>query len=135
MERKSNFFICNRCNNLVAMIQSSGERMSCCGEPMANMEPEYVEIGAEKHKPVVEQRGSEVRVNVGSVYHPMTEEHNIGWVYLVTNMGVHRKLLIHGQPPVAVFSLANETPVAAYAYCNKHGLWKTQIMEKSAKNV
>ncbi len=135
MERKSNFFVCQKCKNLVAMIQSSGELPSCCEVPMTNMEPEYIESGKEKHKPIVEQSGNRVTVNVGEIYHPMTEEHNIGWVYLVTNKGAHRRILIHGRPPIAEFELVDEMPVAAYAYCNKHGLWKTQIMEKSAENV
>ncbi|MBR6608242.1 MAG: hypothetical protein IKK98_06250 [Oscillospiraceae bacterium] len=33
---------------------------------------------------------------------------------------------VDGAPEV-IFALADEKPVAAYAYCNLHGLWKTDV--------
>lgn len=127
MERKSNFFICDKCKNLVNMITCSGERISCCGAEMKNMEPEYTDEGAGKHQPVVKRRGDIISVNVGSESHPMTERHAISWVALVTNKGTHRKFLVPGEEPVVTFAITDELPVAVYSYCNLHGLWKTQI--------
>jgi len=127
MERKSNFFVCKRCGNLVNLIHSSGVVMSCCDERMENMEPKYTDEGGEKHTPINKKEGDVVRVDVGKIYHPMTEEHNIGWVALVTNKGTHRRILIHGEEPIARFHLVDELPIAAYSYCNKHGLWKTHV--------
>lgn len=49
------------------------------------------------------------------------------WVYLQTDKGGQRKCLEIGKAPVVTFALADEKPVAAYAYCNLHGLWKTEI--------
>ena len=74
-----------------------------------------------------EVKDSKVTVTIGSVEHPMTEEHHIVWVYLQTDRGGQRKCLEIGKAPVVTFALADEKPVAAYAYCNLHGLWKTEI--------
>ena len=68
-----------------------------------------------------------VIVSVGSVAHPMVEEHWIEWVWLQTSKGGQYKVIQPGQAPEAVFQLERETPVAAYAYCNLHGLWKTEL--------
>lgn len=93
---------------------------------MEEMKANTSEGAAEKHLPVMEVRGNTVTVKVGSVFHPMTEEHSIAWVYLETKEGCQRKNLPPTGEPVAVFALAEgDAPVAAYAYCNLHGFWKT----------
>ena len=82
---------------------------------------------SEKHAPVVSVEENLVKVSVGSVFHPMEEDHSIQWVYLQTDKGGHRKCLEIGKEPTVSFALVEEKPIAAYAYCNKHGLWKTDI--------
>ena len=57
----------------------------------------------------------------------MVEEHHIVWVYLQTDRGGQRKCLEVGKAPTVTFALADEKPIAAYAYCNLHGLWKKEI--------
>ena len=121
------FFICEHCGNLVGVINDSGVPMMCCGQKMTQLIPGTVEASVEKHLPVVTVDGDKVKVEVGSVAHPMAEEHSILWVYLQTDKGGQRKNLKVGEAPVAEFSLLDEKPVAAYAYCNLHGLWKTEI--------
>ena len=79
------------------------------------------------HIPEVTVDGDVVKVSVGSVIHPMVEEHSILWIYLETDKGGARKSLKPGEAPDAVFHLAGERPIAAYAYCNLHGLWKKDI--------
>ena len=112
------FFVCNHCGNLAGMVYSSGVPMICCGEPAAG----------EKHKPVVAVEGSTVTVTVGSVAHPMTDAHLIQWVALQTEQGVQRKELAAGAEPKLTFALTDgDKPLAAYAYCNLHGLWKTEL--------
>ena len=119
------YFRCDKCGNLVESVHSSGVPMVCCGEKMRELVPGSVDAAVEKHVPVVSVEGSVVRVHVGSVTHPMTEEHLIEWITLETNRGVQRKTLSAGEAPEAVFALAEgEQVVAAYAYCNLHGLWK-----------
>ena len=116
------FYVCTHCGNLIETIHSSGVPMICCGEPMNT-----VEAAGEKHKPVIAVEGSTVTVTVGSVAHPMTDAHLIQWVVLETEQGVQRKTLTADAEPKAVFALAEgDKVVAAYAYCNLHGLWKTE---------
>ena len=121
------FYICEHCGNVIEMVKDSGVPVMCCGQKMSLLEPGVVEASHEKHIPVVEVQGEKVFVNVGSVDHPMTEEHSILWVYLQTDKGGYRKNLESGKEPKAVFSLNDEKPVAVYAYCNLHGLWKSEI--------
>ena len=124
---ENKFYICEHCGNIIGMIHNSGVPMMCCGQKMTKLEAGVVEASHEKHIPVVTVEGNTVRVNVGSVTHPMSEEHHIAWIYLQTNRGGQRKCLdVTGEPEVT-FALADETPVAVYAYCNLHGLWKAEI--------
>ena len=128
MCNNNKFYICEHCGNLVGMINDSGVRMVCCGQKMTKLEAGVVEASHEKHIPVAEVNGNTVTVTVGSVEHPMAEEHSILWVYLETDKGGQRKCLEVGAAPRVQFALADgEKPIAAYAYCNLHGLWKTEI--------
>lgn len=124
------FYICEHCGNLIGMIHDAGVPMMCCGQKMTKLEPGIVEASHEKHIPVVRVDGNTVTVTIGSVEHPMVEEHSILWVYLQTDKGGQRKCLEVGKAPVATFALADENPIAAYAYCNLHGLWKAAIEAK-----
>ena len=90
--------------------------------------PNSVDAATEKHMPVVTVSGSTVTVNVGSVTHPMSEEHLITTVVLETQNGAQYKYLSHEMEPIVHFSLySTDKPIAAYAYCNLHGLWKIDI--------
>ena len=124
---ENRFYICSHCGNIVGMIHDAGVPMMCCGQKMTKLEAGAVEASREKHIPVVTVEGNTVKVNVGSVSHPMTEEHHISWVYLQTDRGGQRKCLCHDSEPTLEFALADERPVAVYAYCNLHGLWKSEI--------
>ena len=124
---ETKFYICEKCGNLVGLIHESGAPLVCCGQKMKKLEAGAVEASHEKHIPVVTVEGNTVKAVVGSVLHPMSEEHNIAWVYLQTDKGGQRKNLAAGDAPVVTFSLADEKPLAVYAYCNLHGLWKAEI--------
>lgn len=120
------FFKCNN-NGLVIPITNcytSAESL----EGAQEITPNTVEASVEKHMPVVSISGSKVTVNVGSASHPMTEEHSITTVVLETQNGGQYKFLSHNGEPVAHFEVASgDQPVAVYAYCNLHGLWKADI--------
>ncbi len=122
---ETKFFICEHCGNIVGMIHSAGVPLMCCGQKMTKLEAGVTEASKEKHIPVVSVNNNLVTVTVGEVIHPMTEEHSILWVYLQTDKGGQRKCL-NGDATVT-FALTDEKPVAAYAYCNLHGLWKKDI--------
>ncbi len=122
------FFVCKKCGNLVGMIHASGAKMVCCGEEMTELVPNTVDAAKEKHVPVITVSGNIVTVKVGAVEHPMTAEHSIQWVYLQTSKGGHRNCLNPGDKPETTFALtADEKPIAAYEYCNLHGLWKASV--------
>ena len=125
--KDTRFYICEKCGNTVGMIHASGVPLVCCGQKMTAIEAGTVEASREKHIPVVEVDEGKVKVIVGSVLHPMTEEHSITWVYLETDKGGQRKNLAAGEAPEVTFALADERPIAVYAYCNLHGLWKSDI--------
>ena len=93
-----------------------------------DVKPGTTEASAEKHIPSVTAADDIVQVSVGSIPHPMTEDHSIHWVYLQTTKGGQRKCLKPGDTPSVTFSLTGgERPVAVFAYCNLHGLWKAEL--------
>ena len=94
---------------------------------MQELVPNTVDASGEKHIPAVKVGDGIVEVNVGSVDHPMVDVHWIEWVQLVTDKGSYRKWLNPGEAPNVKFLLGRENPVAVYAYCNLHGLWKTEL--------
>lgn len=121
------FYHCKRCGNIVQYIENQGPPIVCCGEKMEEMTVGTVDASREKHVPVVEATGSAVKVTIGSQPHPMVVEHYIGWVTLETTQGSQHKELDHTGAPEVTFALAEgDKPVAAYAYCNLHGLWKSK---------
>ena len=124
---ETRFFICKHCGNIIGMIHSSGVPVVCCGENMSELIPGTVDASREKHVPVVKVEGNIVTVEIGAVPHPMLEEHYIQWVYLQTEKGGQRKCLKPGEAPKVTFALDGDKPLAAYEYCNLHGLWKTEI--------
>ena len=81
-----------------------------------------VDAAQEKHVPVIEQHGDAVTVKVGSVAHPMLDVHYIEWIVLETATGYQKHELKPGQAPEAHFAVT-EPVIAAYEYCNLHGLW------------
>ena len=127
MQGNQRFFKCNHCGNMAGLIKDSGSPLVCCGEKMAELIPNTVEASTEKHLPDVTVSGDSVSVQVGSVPHPMEEGHHISFIFVETQQGGQRKGLKIGDEPKLSFSLSNDKPVAAYAYCNLHGMWKTDI--------
>ena len=127
MIAKQKFFRCRRCGNLVGLINDGGAPMICCGEKMVELEPNTVEASGEKHLPDVTVSGNSISVQIGSVAHPMENDHHITFVYVETENGGQRKLLKIGDEPKASFAFSDDKPLAVYAYCNLHGLWKTEI--------
>lgn len=122
------FFICKHCGNIITHLFSSGVKVVCCGGPMAELIPNTSDGAGEKHVPVVKVNGQEVTVEVGSVQHPSLPAHYIQWIALHTENGVQFRYLKAGDAPKAVFVLADgEKAIAAYEYCNLHGLWKAEL--------
>ena len=125
--RETKFYICELCGNIITKIKDKKVPPFCCGQKMTELIPDTVEASAEKHIPISTVDGNTVTVEVGSVAHPMVEEHFIEWIYLQTDKGGQFKYLSAGEAPKAVFALSDEKAEAVYAYCNLHGLWKAEI--------
>lgn len=119
------FYKCSHCGNIITLIESAGVPVVCCGEKMQELVANTVEAAVEKHTPVIQVEGSKVTITVGSVAHPMTEEHHIAWIALQTKQGCQLKYLDKTGAPSICFTLCeSDELVTAFAYCNLHGLWK-----------
>lgn len=119
------FYICKHCHNIISYVHASGVPVVCCGEEMQELVPNTTDAANEKHVPVIKIEGQKVTVTVGEVKHPMLPEHYIMWIVLETKQGSQYKSLVPGADPSAVFMLSeDDEAVAAYEYCNLHGLWK-----------
>ena len=122
------FYRCEHCGNIVIKLTDKGVPVVCCGEPMKKLEPGATDGALEKHVPAVTVDGSKVTVQVGEVEHPMLPEHFIQWIVLETAQGYQVKKLNAGDKPVAEFIVSDgDKAVAAYEYCNLHGLWVKEI--------
>ena len=122
MER-SNIYRCEICGNIVEVLHVGGGTLSCCGQAMKHYAENTTDAATEKHVPVIEKTDAGIAVKVGSVAHPMAEDHWIQWIELVADGVTHRRFLAAGDAPEAVFTVSGET-LTARAYCNLHGLWK-----------
>lgn len=126
--KKARFYYCPICGNIVEKVHDSGNDIECCGRPMLELSAGITDGKTEWHVPFCEMKDGVLHVRVGEQEHPMTEEHHIEWVEIVTSMGVARKYFKPGCKPEACFLMhENEKLCAAYAYCNKHKLWKLNV--------
>lgn len=115
-------YVCEKCKK--TLISSEELKLEGWGELVAGS----TDAAQEKHVPVVTKKCKTVKVDVGSVAHPMTAEHLIEWVALETEQGYQVKKLSIDVAPACTFTLADgDKAVAVYAYCNLHGLWKTDL--------
>ncbi|OOM16156.1 desulfoferrodoxin [Clostridium saccharobutylicum] len=119
------FYRCETCGNIVELIKNGGGRLVCCGKEMTKLEPNTSDGAQEKHVPVVERKDGKIHVKIGSVEHPMTDEHYIEWIAVVTDKIIEKISLSPGEKPEAVF--VDKGHGTVYEYCNLHGLWKTEI--------
>lgn len=122
------FFICEHCGNIITYVRDSKAPVMCCGQKMTELLPGTSDGAVEKHVPAVEVEGKKVTVRIGEVEHPMVEQHYIQWIALETKEGVQIKYLNPEMKPAAEFILSDgDEAVAAFEYCNLHGLWKKEI--------
>ncbi len=120
------FYKCRHCGNVIQKVVDSKVPVVCCGEKMEELIPNTVDASGEKHLPVVTKLdGNRLKIEVGSVAHPMTPEHHISFIYVETEKGGIRVDL--SDKPEAVVALGDEKAVAVYEYCNLHGLWKAEL--------
>ena len=119
------FYRCKKCGKIIAIVNETPVPTMCCGEAMEELIPCSVDAAQEKHVPVYKVENGKVTVCVGSVEHPMLDEHYIQWIAIKTKNGNQRVILNPGDAPKAEFALLDGDEVLeVYEYCNLHGLWK-----------
>lgn len=126
MESKVKFYRCKHCGNIIVKIEDHGVPVMCCGEKMELLNVGSCDASLEKHVPQVSILEDKVEVQVGSILHPMTEEHYISWVYLETENGGMIHYFKHTDCPKVVYE-TKEKVTFVYAYCNLHGLWGKEV--------
>lgn len=115
--------------SIIMLIGGNGADIYCGGKPMNFLKANTTDAAQEKHVPQVTVDGKKISVKVGSVAHPMTDAHLIQWIYLQTKKGGQYVHLTANDKPEAEFILAaDDEAIAAYEYCNLHGLWKADIV-------
>ena len=129
MKFEPKFLRCRTCGRLVMALPGGKDSADCCGEGTAELlTANTTDASQEKHVPVIEAKGSQITVKIGSAPHPMVDAHYIQWIYLQTKKGGQFHFFTPGDDPEATFALTEgDTPVAAYEYCNLHGLWKAEV--------
>jgi len=125
MTQLRQIYKCNICGNIVEVLHAGQGELVCCGQPMILQQENTVDASKEKHVPVIEKNEQGVIVKIGSEPHPMTEEHYIEWIEISTEKGSSKKFLKPGDKPEALFPVKAEN-IKARAYCNLHGLWKSE---------
>ncbi|MGB9980577.1 desulfoferrodoxin [Methanobacterium sp.] len=127
MTEQKQVYRCNICGNMVEVVHIGTGRLVCCGQQMQQLEEKSGGTGPEKHIPVVEKTDKGVKVKIGSISHPMEENHCIEWIEITADSRVYRKTLKPGEKPEAEFNieLENIDEVSAREYCSIHGLWES----------
>lgn len=118
-------FKCPHCGKVIELLPGThGCPTKCCGESMVELSANTSDGAKEKHVPAVSVEDNKVLVQVGSVAHPMLDNHFITFITLVTNKETRRVDLHPGDAPAYEFTLGeDEKPIEVYEYCNLHGLW------------
>lgn len=125
MTKRLQIYKCEVCGNMVEIIHEGAGELVCCDQPMKLMEENTTDAALEKHVPVIEKTEDGIKVKVGSVPHPMQEEHYIEWIELIADGHAYRRFLNPGEEPEAMFNVEAQS-VTAREFCNIHGLWKSE---------
>jgi superoxide reductase len=126
MTKVNQIYKCSVCGNIVEVKHAGQGELVCCNQPMNLVEANTQDAATEKHVPFIARDENGVHVQIGEALHPMDEDHYIEWITLVTNNKTKTVFLAPGDTPEARFATTAEKGTV-YAYCNLHGLWKSEI--------
>jgi len=126
MTKLNEVYRCSVCGNVTEVVHASIGQLVCCGQPMQLLVANSTDAAVEKHVPVIEINGKNVKVSVGSALHPMEDKHYIELIEVLGNGKVIASYQPSpGEEPVAEFCLSSTEGLSARALCNLHGLWKS----------
>ncbi len=125
MEANVRFYKCPICGNVIGLIDGDSNNIRCCGQEMVALTGNEQDGAVEKHVPVYERVEDEIVVKVGEVEHPMEKDHYIMWIAQVSENKTTRVKLYPEQGTETRFPYIPGSTL--FAYCNKHGLWKTTV--------
>ena len=126
MPSRNEVYQCKHCGNIVEVLHGGKAPLICCGEPMKLLREGETDGAMEKHVPVIEKTENGYKVKVGSVDHPMTEEHWIEWIELIADGISYKKFLNPGEAPEGEFCVKADK-VTVREFCNLHGQWKAEL--------
>lgn len=122
--KQKQVYKCNLCGNIVEVLHAGGGELVCCKQPMELLQEKTKDEGQEKHVPIIEKTENGIKVRVGSIPHPMTEDHYIEWIEVIVDSKSYKEFLGPKDSPEAEFKIAGDK-IEARIYCNLHGLWKS----------
>jgi superoxide reductase len=125
MTQLNQIYKCNICGNIVEVIHTGTGELVCCGQPMELLQEKTTDEGQEKHVPVIEKTDQSIKIKIGSVPHPMEEEHFIEWIEILADGKAYRKYLKPSEKPEVEFCCLEAKEIIARELCNVHGLWKS----------
>lgn len=124
MTERLQVYKCEKCGNIVEVVHAAGGTLVCCGQDMRLLKAGETDAATEKHVPVIEKANGGTKVTVGSVDHPMQDDHSIEWIEIMIDGKAYRQFLNPGEKPEAFFNVESDN-ITAREYCNLHGLWKS----------
>ncbi len=121
MTIKNQIWKCEICGNITEILHEGADALVCCGKPMIlkNEQTQNQEKG-EKHIPIIEGN----KIKIGAIPHPMEKEHHIEWIEATPENGKSSKIFLKPENKTE-FEFCFK-PISARAYCNLHGLWKSE---------
>ena len=125
MTEKLQVYRCDHCGNIIEILHPGAPALVCCDAPMKLLNENTTDAAQEKHVPVIEKTADGFKVTVGSVAHPMADDHYIEWIEIIADDKSYTQFLNPGDKPEAIFKI-DASKVTAREYCNKHGHWKAE---------
>lgn len=127
MTKRLEMYRCEICGNLVEVILEGEGELVCCGQPMTLLHGKSTDSeGLEKHVPVFEiKEDNKQEIRVGSVLHPMNDDHYIMFIETISEDRNHVNLeYLHpgNEPKMLLEKKIGKT--LAREFCNIHGLWE-----------
>lgn len=125
MKKEFKVLKCKKCDAMVMTFKECNCddcEMMCCGETMKQVVSNSVDASFEKHLPTYEIKEDKL---IATVNHVMEEEHYIEWIAYVTKDSHEIRYFEPEMTAQTEFKYFPNSKL--YAYCNKHGLWESEV--------